>query len=134
MTSYRFRNVDEVLDSIPEDELELCLHLRSLIHQTLPGITEKVAYNVIFYKLNKNICFTWPASITWGKRKTYQGVRLGFTTGYRLQDSGDILDRGSRKQVYWIDLVSVEQLEKVKSRLVDLLQQAEAIDQSIKIR
>ncbi len=129
----KFRDVDEMLDFIPEDELIMTLHLRELILQTVPEIKEKLSYNVPFYSLKKGICFIWPASVIWGNKKTYSGVRFGFSYGNRLNDHRKILDRGSRKQVYWIDFQELSAIQNFKSILIDYLNQAVEIDGRNKI-
>lgn len=112
MQEVSFRNVHEFLDFLPEDELKITEILRTLIFECVPNVTEKLSYNVPFYKLKKNICFIWPASVLWGKKKSYTGVRLGFTLGYLLQDEIEYLDKGDRKQVYYKDFTSVSQFDR----------------------
>ncbi len=96
-----FRNIDEFFDFLPEDELKIVRLLRSIIFNCLPNCTEKLNYNVPFYRLRKPTCFIWPASVMWGDKVTYQGVRLGFNQGYLLKDEINFLEKGTRKQVYW---------------------------------
>ena len=124
----KFSSVDEFLDFLPVDELKVVEFLRRIVFNCIPDITEKLAYNVPYYKRNKNICFIWPASVLWGKKKTYEGVRFGFTSGYLLQDEMNYLDKGDRKQVYWKDFTEIKEID------VDLLKtyifDAYIIDQS----
>lgn len=103
MQNVSFRNIDEFLEFLPEDEFQLVAFLRILIFNCIPDVNEKLCYNVPFYKGNKNICFIWPASVLWGKTKSYEGVRLGFTNGYLLTDEIGYLEKGNRKQVYMKD-------------------------------
>jgi hypothetical protein len=44
-------------------------------------------------------------------KKTYNGVRLGFTKGFMLSDDLNYLDKGDRKQVYWKDFTDVKEIE-----------------------
>ena len=128
MQNVKFSSVDEFLDFLPVDELKVVEFLRRIVFNCIPDITEKLAYNVPYYKRNKNICFIWPASVLWGKKKTYEGVRFGFTSGYLLQDEMNYLDKGDRKQVYWKDFTEIKEID------VDLLKtyifDAYIIDQS----
>ena len=100
MQSVSFKNLDEFLENLPEVELKIVKLLRNINFDCSPLITEKLSYNVPFYKLNKTIFFIWPASILWGKTKSYEGVRLGFTSGNLMQDELNYLDKGNGKFVY----------------------------------
>jgi hypothetical protein len=96
-----FKSVDDFLEYIPEEEHKIVMVLRNLIFGCIPGCTEKLTYNVPFYKRKKNICFIWPASVKWGSKVTYEGVRLGFSKGYLISDPLNYLERGTRKYIYW---------------------------------
>jgi hypothetical protein len=130
MQQVSFRNVDEFLDFLPEDELKIVELLRKIIFSCLPEATEKLAYNVPYYKHHKNFCFIWPASVLWGTKKTYEGVRLGFTNGYLMQDEMQYLDKGNRKQVYWKDYKQITDIniDIVKSYIFEAI----AIDEQLK--
>ena len=103
MQPVKFKNVNEFLDFLPDDERALTDVLRRLILEFIPGVKEKLSYNVPFYSKQSSICFIWPASVLWGKKKTYNGVRLGFAKGHLLSDPTNYLDRANRKYVYWKD-------------------------------
>ena len=130
MQNVSFNNVDEFLEFLPEDELKLVKFLRRIIFDCVPGVTEKLSYNVPFYKKNKSIFFIWPASVLWGKKQSYKGVRFGFQQGYLLNDEINYLDRGDRKQVYWRDFTNIKDID------IDLLKayifEAEIIDDGFK--
>jgi hypothetical protein len=111
MQQVSFRNVDEFLEFLPADELEMTQLLRNLIFNCVPNITEKLSYNVPFYKKNKGLFFIWPASVLWGTKKTYTGVRFGFQQGHLLNDALNFLDRGDRKQIYMKDFKSVQGID-----------------------
>ncbi len=113
MQNVSFKNIEDFLEFIPEDELKMVELLRKIIGDCIPNITEKLSYNVPYYKLNKNICFIWPSSVMWGKKKTYKGVRFGFTNGYLLSDEISFLDKGDRKQVYWKDFENLNEIDVV---------------------
>lgn len=111
MRNVRFESVDEFLEFLPEDELRVVNFLRKVVLDCIPEATEALSYNVPYYKLRRKICFIWPASVLWGKSKTYEGVRFGFTKGYLLRDETGYLDRGTRKQVYWKDFARVSDID-----------------------
>ncbi|MCD6013604.1 MAG: hypothetical protein K0Q79_3466 [Flavipsychrobacter sp.] len=111
MQSVDFRSVDEFLDYLPADELKIVERLRKIIFDSVPGITEKLSYNVPFYKMNTGMFFIWPAAILWGKTKSYTGVRFGFQQGYLLADEINYLDKGERKQVYYKDFLSIKDID-----------------------
>jgi hypothetical protein len=112
MQDVSFRNVDEFLDFLPEEELKITLRLRKIVLDCIPNVTEKLSYNVPYYFLKKRICFIWPASILWGKKQTYEGVRFGFTSGHLLHDKTGYLDKGDRKEVYWRDFKSLKEIDE----------------------
>jgi len=110
MQNVKFRDIDEFLGFIPENELAIVQALRQFIMDCIPGCTEKLSYNVpTFYKYSR-ICFVWPSSVTWGDVQT-NAVRLGFVNGYRMRDEINYLDKGDRKQVYWKDFTDVKEID-----------------------
>lgn len=100
----RFATVGECLEYLPEGERVLTERLREFIISEAPELRERLSFNVPFYKGQRDVCFLWPASVLWGKRKTYEGVRFGFSYGVLLSDTTGYLQRGDRKQVLWRDL------------------------------
>lgn len=130
MQNVNFNSIIEFFEYLPEDEREISLLLQDVIKATLPQIKEKLSYNVPFYKLNKTICFIWPASIFWGKTKSYDGVRLGFTYGYLIDPNSTYLDLGNRKYGAWIDFKSVEEIDVQK--IVSFLNESAKVDESSK--
>ena len=111
MQSVKFTSIDEFLEFLPDDERKIVDFLRRIALDCIPGCQEKLAYNVPYYGRRTNICFIWPASVLWGKQKTYEGVRFGFVNGYLMQDETGFLDKGGRKQVYWKDFTSVKEVD-----------------------
>ncbi len=130
MQSVSFRNIDEFLDYLPQDELKIVNYLRKIVLDCLPGVVEKLSFNVPFYKRHKSICFIWPSSVLWGKTKNTEGVRIGFSTGYLLEDTENYLDKGNRKQVYTKDFVQLEDIDEQQLRM--FLFQALEIDKQFK--
>jgi len=120
MQNVNFHSIDDFFDFLPADELELVLFLRKIILECIPDCTEKLSYNVPYYRRHKNICFIWPGSVTWGNVKQ-NGVRLGFTSGHLLEDEVNYLNKGERKQVYWRDFYSIKEVdvELLKSYLFE---------------
>lgn len=124
--SVQFSNLEEFEGYLPADELRIFRFLRNIVLECVPNCTEKLSYNVPYYKRNRGICFLWPASVKWGQKITYEGVRFGFNYGYLLQDEINYLNKGNRKQVYWRDFTNTKSID------VDLLKsflfEAELID------
>lgn len=116
MQEVAFRDVNEFLAYLPDTEKRTVELLRKIIFSCQPGIMEKLIYNVPFYRYHKNICFIWPASVLWGKKKSYEGVRLGFTSGYLLADEENYLDLGERKFVAYRDFLSAAHIDPERLR------------------
>jgi hypothetical protein len=130
MQNVNFGTIDEFLEFLPDDELKIVELLRKIIFNCLPDIAEKLSYNVPFYKRHRNLFFIWPASVLWGNKKTYTGVRLGFTNGYLMDDENGYLDKGYRKQVYFKDFASITAIDVdlLKSYIYD----AATVDEAFK--
>lgn len=116
MQNVKFQSVAEFLAFLPPEELEVVEFLRQLIYDCIPDVSEKLSYNVPYFKRHKTICFLWPGSVLWGKKQTYTGVRFGFTQGYLLSDELGYLKLEGRKQVAWRDFQSIQEID------VELLQ------------
>ena len=114
MQNVNFKNIDELLEFLPEDELKIVEMLRKIVFSCIPDIEEKFSYNVPFYKRHSNICYIWPSSVQWGNVKL-TGVQFGFNKGYLMQDDIDWLEKGKRKQVFWKTFHSIKEID------VDLL-------------
>ena len=100
----RFSSVAAMLDFLPDDERALTEQLRELIISEAPDLKERLSFNVPFYKGRRDVCFIWPASVLWGRTKTYEGVRFGLSYGSLVPGCEPYLQRGYRKQVCWRDL------------------------------
>lgn len=116
MQNVNFHSIEEFLAFLPPEELEVVEFLRQLIYDCIPDVSERLSYNVPYFKRHKTICFLWPGSVLWGKKQTYTGVRLGFTQGHLLSDEIGYLNLEGRKQVAWRDFQSIEEID------VELLQ------------
>lgn len=111
MQEVDFRSIDEFLAFLPEEELVIVEKLRKLVFYCLPDAREKLSFNVPYYYHHRNFCFIWPASVTWGKKKTYEGVRFGFAYGNQIADETGYLEKGGRKQIYWKDFTSIKEID-----------------------
>lgn len=126
----RFATAQELLDFLPPDERELMERLREFIISEAPELKERLSFNVPYYKARRDVCFLWPASVLWGTRKTYDGVRFGFCYGTLLDDPHGYLQRGTRKQVLWRDIAEFTSTDERMLR--QLLAQAIKIDEERK--
>lgn len=123
----RFASAQELLDFLPSDERALMERLREFVISEAPQLHERLSFNILAYKQRRDICFLWPASVLWGGKKTYEGVRFGFSHADLLEDPSGYLERGNRKQVYWRDL---QEFTRTDERMLSqLLAQAVARDQ-----
>lgn len=114
----RFSSVAALLDFLPADERALTEQLRELIISEAPDLKERLSFNVPFYKGRRDVCFIWPASVLWGKTKTYEGVRFGLSYGSLVPGCEPYLQRGERKQVCWRDLHRVTSTDERMIRTV----------------
>ncbi len=110
MQQVSFKNINEFLEFLPENELKIVELLRKIVFSCIPDIEEKFSYNVPFYKRHSNICYIWPSSVQWGNVK-HSGVQFGFNKGYLIQDDIDWLEKGNRKQVFWKTFHSIKEID-----------------------
>lgn len=111
MQNVKFDSLDEFFDFLPEQERMIVRYLRRIVLECIPDCTEKLSYNVPYFKRHTNICFIWPAAVFWGKKQSYEGVRLGFTNGHLMYDDINYLEKGNRKYVYWRDFKTLEEID-----------------------
>jgi|688.fasta_scaffold43703_2 hypothetical protein len=123
----RFTSIREMLDFLPPEERSLTERLRELIISEAPDLRERLSFNVPFYKGHRDVCFIWPASVLWGKQKTYEGVRFGLSYGSLVPGSEPYLQRGTRKQVLWRDLTALSDSDS--RNISNLLHAAVTVDQ-----
>lgn len=103
---------EDFLEQLTPKEQTVCNKLRQIILECLPDCEEKLAYKVPFYKGHSNICYLWPSSILWGKKKTYEGVRMGFVRGHLLYDDINYLTAGTRQYVQCRDFLTPQDIDK----------------------
>lgn len=123
----RFPSVAALLEFLPAKERALTEQLRELIISEAPDLKERLSFNVPFYKGLRDVCFLWPASVLWGKTKTYEGVRFGLSYGSLVPGCEPYLQRGERKQVCWRDLQELTNDDERRIRVV--LRAAVVVDQ-----
>lgn len=99
MQQVSFRQVDDLLDFLPPAQLAIVAPLREMVFECIPAVTEKLSFNVPFYRRERAICFIWPGAVDWNG-KTWEGVELGFNYGNLLLDETGFLAAGQRKQVF----------------------------------
>ena len=99
MQDIAFPTVGALLDYLPEDQLDITLRLRDLVFECLPGVEERLSFNVPFYRLHRGVCFIWSGAVAWGNKR-WDGVEFGFNYGNLLQDAANYLEKGNRKQVF----------------------------------
>lgn len=129
MQPIKIASIEVFFDHLLEDELVIVEKLRSIVLECLPQATEKMSFNVPFYANHYSICFIWPGSIAWGK-STQKGVRFGFAKGYLLDDYAQILDKGDRKQVYYLDFSTPQEIPV--QLLKEYLFQAALVDEELR--
>lgn len=120
---------EDFLYQLSEEEQRICTQLRQLIIECLPHCEEKLSYKVPFYKGHSNICYLWPSSILWGKKKTYEGVRLGFIQGYLMYDDIDYLCADTRQYVRCRDFLTTTAIDP--ELLMAYLYDADRIDKEV---
>ena len=119
-----FRNVDELLDVLPDDQLRIVTALRKLIRDCIPDVKERLAYGAPFYYRHSRILFIWPGALPWGNLPK-KGVDLGFCRGHLLADPFP-LEKGDRKEVFIKTFYSIKEIDA--DRLRTLLYEAVEID------
>ena len=79
----KFSGIPDLLAQLPPGEYDLVTELRACILDTLPAVSERLAYNVPFYYGRRRLAYLWPASVPWGK--ITEGVKVGFVHAYRME-------------------------------------------------
>ncbi|HMG13983.1 MAG TPA: DUF1801 domain-containing protein [Saprospiraceae bacterium] len=126
MQYVNFRSIEEMMDYLPKDELIISKRLREIVLDNVPGVKERLSYNIPYYKLHTDICYFWPGCIPWGN-VTVKGVNFGFSNAYLMQDQEQYLYKGKRKQVYTKEFFDVTEIDE--AILISFLNQAIYIDE-----
>ncbi|GAA0893923.1 hypothetical protein GCM10009122_36030 [Fulvivirga kasyanovii] len=121
-----FRNIDDFLDYLPENELAIVERLRTLVLETIPEVKEKLAYNVPFYYRHYRLLYLWPAAVPWGGLRS--GVSLGFCYGSQIDDGG-YLNKAEKKQTASKNFKSADEIDTFMLR--DLIYQSVEIDNEL---
>lgn len=121
---FNFLSVSDFLDYLPPTEIGIVEQLRDLILQTLPDATEKLAYNVPFYYLNKRVCYVWPASVPWGGLTT--GVSLGFCQAMLFDELTKHLVFGNKKEIGTLHFKSHTDIDE--QLIIRLLEKGRQVD------
>lgn len=111
MQKFNFKNINEVLRILPENQLEIVQYLREIIKSSIPDIIETFSSDIPYYKKHKGICYILPGAIPWGG-KTWEGVEFGFQYGNLLSDEAGYLDKGNRKQVFTKRFHSMDEVDE----------------------
>lgn len=122
-----FQDLDDLYAYLSAHELAMVKALRSLVHECIPEVKEKLSYNVPFFRVRRNLCYIWPGSVPWGG--TFEGVQFGFTKGNLLVDQ-DYLEAGKRKHVRSKTYQSMQAIDFDKLR--ELIFEALIIDSETK--
>ncbi|MEY2829032.1 MAG: hypothetical protein RIQ33_890 [Bacteroidota bacterium] len=123
MQDVNFKSVHQFLEYLPLNEFEITTTLRQIVLETGPTIHEKLSWNIPTYSVHKSICFIWPASIKWGKKSSYTGVRFGFSYGNLLANHQNYFELGNRKQVAFKTFKHVNEIDVkiLKSALLEAI-------------
>lgn len=132
MQNVQFRSVGELFDFLDPERLEMVELLRELVLETVPGVEERLSFNVPFYRRYGALCFIWPGSVSWGST-VWEGVEFGFNNGHLLADEDRYLDRGKRKQVFTKRFFSVQDVKMNIERLRALLMEAAEVNELLQM-
>lgn len=97
---------------------ELLKQLRYLIRMH-PTLNEEFKWNMPVYTLHgKDVCYL---------KDTKNGVNVGFTKSQQLIDDRELLE-GTGKDMRHMKVASVDELERKRSELINLIKQAINLD------
>lgn len=126
MQNVSFNSLEDFYAALTGEERAIVLKLREIIYSVIPHCTEKLSFNVPYFRLRRSVCFIWPSLVQWGDVKQ-SGVRLGFAKGYLLDDVWGYLDKGKRKQIYWREIETMNEIDE--EIIAALLIQAALLDE-----
>lgn len=126
------KTVDEMILSLPKNELAIVKRLRGLVLECLPLATEKSYYGlgVPYYSRHRQICYIFPTSALYGAEDTKheKSVTLGFCQGNRMSNEDGVLKAEGRRQVRVMYFNAVRDIKDDQVRA--LLFEAGMIDES----
>ncbi len=126
---FKIKSLAQLFEMLPEEERIIVDVLRQIILENLPSYcSEKISYNVPFFRGKRGICIVWPSSIPRGGIK--EGVLLGFWYGNRLEDKDNYLDHGTNKQIFYKIYKTAEEIDE--QSILNLLKEAVELDKSFK--
>ena len=111
MQDVDFKDVDDFLEYLPDEERVIVDFLRKLVFQCLPEVKEKLSYNVPYYYRKQRIVFIWPACVPWGMSQT-EGVLFGFCKGHLMRDVKKVLNRENRKVIGTMLFTDLSQIDE----------------------
>ncbi len=123
----KFNSVADFLRHLPSHELEIVETLRGTILEVMPDATEKLAYNVPFYYLNKRLCYIWPSSVPWGG--ITEGVSMGFCQAMLYDELTSKLKFGNKKEIGTLSFISAAEIDEGLIWL--LLKKAKFVDEEL---
>lgn len=129
------KTVDDMMISLPKNEMAITARLRELVSECLPLATEKPYYGlgVPYYSRHRQICYIFPSSAlygTEGRREETPNVTLGFCQGNKMSNEDGLLKSEGRKQVRVLYFHSIGDINEENLRA--LLFEAAMIDDSFK--
>ncbi|HPI09087.1 MAG TPA: DUF1801 domain-containing protein [Saprospiraceae bacterium] len=128
MQNVRFLSVGELLDFLQGEQLEMTDMLRELVFECVPGVEERLSFNVPFFRRYGALCFIWPGAVSWGST-VWEGVEFGFNNGHLLADEDNYLDKGNRKMVFTKRFFNVHELRANTDKLRSLVLEAVEINE-----
>lgn len=125
----KFKSFLEFWEYLPGEERIIVDVLRQIVLGNLPPhCREKLTYNVPFYYGRRRICLIWPGSVPWGGIR--EGVLFGFCYGNQIKDTGNYLDHGTNKQVFYKIFRSPDEIDY--DAITALLKEAVEVDSRFK--
>ncbi len=128
MQNVQFQSVDELLGFLQGNQLEMVEMLRELIFEYVPGVEERLSFNVPFFRRYGALCFIWPGAVSWGSA-VWEGVEFGFNNGHLLADEDNYLDKGNRKQVFTKRFFTAQDVRQNTDKLRALLLEAAEVNE-----
>lgn len=126
----KFHSVSDFLNHLPPHELEIVDKLRGIVLEAMPDATEKLAYNVPFYYLNKRVCYIWPSSVPWGGISA--GVSMGFCQAMLFDKLSEKLEFGNKKEIGTLSFTHTSAIDEGVVWL--LIKKAKLVDEELRLQ